>query len=134
MINRITKRIAMAFIASTVLVGGFALPALAAANDWERLDDVRFSRNDREHVVSLRGEGQFDRIGFRARGANIRCRNIRIIFRNGNIQYIDRDDYSEDGLTRIDLNGDDRRIDEIHFDCRPIGDDHGRLVIRGRRK
>ncbi len=127
------KRVLPISLASMMVMVASSTSSLADQDDWDRVDDVRFTHRDQEHVVSLRGEGRLDRIGFKARGTDIRCHNIRIIFRNGRIQYLDGRRYGEDHLVRFDLIGDDRRIEEVHFDCRPLGRNHGRLVIRVRR-
>jgi len=133
MFRTFSKKLALGFVATTLLAGTIAVPSIAGSNDWERVDEVRFTHRDQEHSVSLRGDGRFDRIAFRAKGTDIRCRDVRIIYRNGHIQYIGERRFNEDHLVRFDLNGDDRRISEVHFDCRPLGQNHGRLVIRGRR-
>lgn len=132
MFRSISKRVALGGAALVFMLGGLAAPTLADQDDWDRIDQIRVSQNNQKFTISMRDMGPYDRIAFRARGADVRCRSIRIIFRNGHIQYLDRRTYEEDNLDRFDLDGQDRRIDAIHFDCRPMNGDHARLVIRAR--
>ncbi len=113
-------------------LGAVTVPTVAAPGDWDRIDSVTFRHRDREQSVDMQDEGNLQRLAFRARDSDVRCQDIRISFANGGNQIVDGRRYGEDHMVRIDLNGDDRRITHIHFDCRPLGENRGRIVIYGK--
>jgi len=134
--NFLNARYALVIVAGLAFVL-FLLPAAvkAADEDWDRLGSIEVDRSQSNATQNFNvlHNRQMQRISFRARDNNVRCDFIRVRFLNGQTQVIDHIRYPEDERRAFDLYGDDRRVANIHFECRPGGNSNrARLVVYGR--
>jgi len=121
---------ALGFLAALVILQ----PAAVSADDWDRLDSIVVSHVDQTKDVGILFDGRLDRVAFRARERAVHCDIIRINFVNGGDQVIRNRRFPLDARVAFDLQGNDRHVTHIHFNCEPVGAGRGpaRLVIFGR--
>ncbi len=107
----------------------------AALASFERLDSVRILERDHTRNTSLLFEGRLDRIAFRARERAVHCDVIRIHFRNGGDQEIRNKRFRVGDRREFNLNGNNRNIVRVQFNCEPVGRGRGpaTLVVLGER-
>lgn len=121
-----------AVVAATAILIGAGTAMAAFPDDWYMVGMRVFGPELSHAEMSLPAVNRYERLAFVARGADVRCRYIRIEFGNGRSQRLDGDRYNLNHEVRIDLDGDDRRITEIEFRCRSRADAPARLEVFGR--
>jgi hypothetical protein len=121
-----TRLVALA----ATLCTGVALSAVAqpygpdrfapSQRGWDRIGSVDFSfRRDRETEYGNFG-GSVERLAFRARNGDVRCRSVTATFNNGRTQRLYRGVMSRGRDVVVDIPGQRRMIRRIDFDCRSL--------------
>ncbi len=123
------KSISIAAAAKLLPVLAVAFPLVAGstvlADDWQRLDTLRITERDHTRNIGALFDGRLDRVSFRARERAVHCDMIRINFLNGGDQEIRNRRFPRGDRVAFDLNGNNRHITHIHFNCEPVGRGRG---------
>jgi hypothetical protein len=114
-----------AIIFAALLASGAAVPAFAA---WEPVGSVDFSYRD-THDATL-GNFKGTAVGLTARDSDVRCDRVTATFGNGRSREIFRGELPQGRTVSIHLPpGDQRSIDRVDFDCRPLEGGRARVDI-----
>ena len=111
-------------ILATLISAGAVLPAFAA---WDRIGSVDFSKRDTHDTQYGNFGGPIAALGLRARGGDIRCEKVSATFGTGVTRELFHGELPEGREVKLDLPGDQRRVQRLDFDCVPL--DRGRANI-----
>lgn len=108
--------------------------SVSIADDWQRLDTITITERDHTRNIGALFDGRLDRVSFRARDRAVRCNMIRINFLNGSDQEIRNRRFPRGDRVAFNLDGNNRHITHIHFNCEPVGRGRGpaEFVISGK--
>lgn len=116
---------AAAFIGATCSMAALAQPGYGppqgAPGPWDRIGSVQIdSRPDREVAYTNFG-GSVERLAFRSNDGDVACRNISVLFANGQSAVVFSGTLQRDRQTIVDLPGTARNVRQVAFNCRVMG-------------
>lgn len=117
----------------TAFLGLTALAVLAtgtpAQAQWVKLSDVRIEhRRDRDTTYS-QFAGPVERLSFTARGSDMWCRSIGVVYQNGERDQVFSGKLVRDRSVNADVRGAERRISRLNMNCTASDPRGGTLVI-----
>jgi hypothetical protein len=117
----------------TAFLGMTALAVLAAGApaeaQWVKLSDVRIEhRRDRDTTYS-QFAGPVERLSFTARGSDMWCRSIGVVYQNGQRDQVFSGKLERDRPVNADVRGAERRISRLNMNCTASDPRGGTLVV-----
>jgi hypothetical protein len=116
-----------AFLGVTTLAA-LAVGAPAAAQ-WIKLSDVHVAHHRDRDIAYSDFAGPVERLSFTARGSDMWCRSIAVVYRNGERQQVFSGKLDRDRPVDADVRGGDRRIDRLNMNCAAAEPRGGILVV-----
>lgn len=115
------------FLIFATLVGGFALPAVAAVHE---LGSVNVSADHFTHVSWTEFDGPVDRLSFLPATDAVDCDHITVNYRDGTSHNVFSGRLLKDQRETISFPGDqDRRLASVDFSCRAENVDGARIAL-----
>ncbi len=120
---------AAAFIGATCSMAALAQPGYGppggpgqgGPGPWDRIGSVQIdSRPDREVAYTNFG-GSVERLAFQANDGDVTCRNISVLFANGQSAVVFNGTLQRGRQTVVDIPGTARNIRQVAFNCRVNG-------------
>jgi hypothetical protein len=108
----------------TALLCTATVPAFAA---WDHLGTVTFSMRDNHDSTYADFRG--NRIALTSHDGDVNCRDIEAKFGNGRTRTIFRGMIRDGERVNVDLPGDVRNVQQLDFDCRPMGSWRARVDV-----
>lgn len=100
---------------------GQGVPGQGVPGPWDRIGSVQIdNRPDREVAYTNFG-GSVERLAFRPTDADVTCRNISVLFANGQSAVVFNGTLQRGRQTVVDIPGTARNIRQVGFNCRVQG-------------
>ncbi len=120
----------LASLAASVLG---AVQATADDDGWTTVETVDVLGYSPRTWTNLGDQGSIDVLGLQALEGDVRCVSIEFWFADGRQQYVPNRIYDEGEIAEFEIDGTNRTIQRVAFDCRPtmgVGSLQLRIMVR----